>query len=62
MQKDDFEIFMRNPDSQSTRALRFFKNDGNTAKYDPESLIPSNYDEQLILKKQEEDKLKGSSV
>jgi|LauGreDrversion4_2_1035121.scaffolds.fasta_scaffold27529_5 hypothetical protein len=59
MKKEDFEIYMRGPSSPSKSAKRFRSKD-REAKYDPESLIPGNYEEQLIQKKQEEDKLRGS--
>lgn len=51
--KENFEIYMRGPESPSKKASRFHsKEHGN--KYDPESLIPANYEEELLKKKQEE--------
>jgi len=61
LKKDDFEIYMRGPTSPSKRSKRFHSKD-REPKYEPESLIPANYEEQLVQKKLEEDKLRGSVV
>lgn len=55
---------MRGPESPSKRSQRFQSKEQHqhSGKYDPESLIPSDYEEQLIQKKQQEDKLRGSAV
>jgi hypothetical protein len=60
MQKEDFEIYMRGPESVSTRAQRFSAKK-DTSKYEPESLIPADYEQQLIAKKQEEDRARGGA-
>ena len=52
---------MRGPESPSKKSKRFSSSkERNGNKYEPESLIPSDYDQQLIQKKQEEDRLRGS--
>jgi hypothetical protein len=52
---------MRGPESPSKKSKRFSASkERNSNKYEPESLIPSDYDQQLIQKKQEEDRLRGS--
>lgn len=45
---------MRGPESPSKKARRFSKEREGGGKYDPESLIPADYNEQLIKKKAEE--------
>lgn len=52
LKKEDFEIYMRGPASPSKRAKRFSasKDRKSEGKYDPESLIPSDYEKQLIEK------------
>lgn len=47
LKKEDFEIYMRGPTSPSKRSKRFHSKD-REAKYEPESLIPANYEEQLV--------------
>ena len=59
LKKEYFEIYMKGPESPSKQSRRFSKERG-PGKYEADSLIPANYDEQLLLKKQEEDKLRGS--
>ena len=55
-------MFMQGPDSPSKKAKRFSASkDRASGKYDPESLIPSNYDEMLIKKKEEEDRMGGTN-
>lgn len=55
MKKEDFEIYMRGPESPSKSSKRFHSKERG-GKYEPESLLPADYDQQLINKKLEEDK------
>ena len=60
MAKEDFEIYMKGPESPSKKSARFAGKEKG-GKYEAESLVPSNYEEQLIQKKLDEDKLRGSA-
>lgn len=59
MKKEDFEIYMRGPDSPSKQSKRFHSKERGS-KYEPDSLIPSDYDQKLIDRKLEDDKMRGS--
>ncbi len=48
---------MRGPGSPSKSARRFSSKD-KSGKYEPDSLIPSNYDQELIKRQEEENKQK----
>jgi hypothetical protein len=54
LQKDDFEIYMRGPGSPSKKSKRFNSKDKG-AKYEPESLLPQDYEQQLVNQKMQED-------
>jgi len=43
MKKEDFEIYMRGPESPSKQSRRFSSKERG-GKYEPESLIPADYD------------------
>lgn len=49
---------MRGPESPSKKSKRFNSKE-KQGKYEPESLLPSDYDQQLINKKLEEDRVRN---
>jgi hypothetical protein len=59
MKKEDFEIYMRGPESPSKKT-KLYHSKEKGSKYEPDSLLPADYEQQLITKKHEEDKLRGS--
>jgi hypothetical protein len=56
LKKEDFEIYMRGPDSPSKQSQRFSANKKHSSKYESESLLPQGYEEKLMLKKEEEER------
>ena len=47
LKKEDFDRYTKGPESPAKSAKRFHGKD-NKDKYDPESLMPGSYDEQIL--------------
>ena len=60
-EKEDFDRYTKGPESPAKSASRFNKS-GKGPLFEPESLIPKNYDEKLLVKQRMEEERKQWSL
>jgi len=59
MKKEDFDRYTKGPDSPAKSSKRFGERSLTRKSFDPDSLIPEDYDEELMVRKQIEDQKKA---